>query len=214
METIGEKIKRLMTTINMTVGSLAIKSELSRESIYKIIKGDRIRPEYRTLARIATALDMSIDALIANTTYSLESQTGIIYSSNTRRVPVLGTISCGAPLLAEQNIEDYITLPAELAPGCELIALRIKGDSMEGAGLRDGMKALIIVQPTANNGDLVAVCVGEAQNEATIKKISFQDDYITLLPVPAAGNAAEHMPTSHLASQITIIGRVAGTWFG
>ena len=68
-----------------------------------------------------------------------------------RRAPILGTAACGEPMLAEQNIEGYVDLPGDMAPGAELALIRIKGDSMEGARLYDGQLAIVRLQDDADN---------------------------------------------------------------
>ena len=115
-----------------------------------------------------------------------------------RRLPLIGTIAAGTPLLANQNIEDIIAVPHLLlrmnAPDCFL--LRIQGDSMSGAHILPG--DLVVIQPqiTAENGDIVAVRIGE---EATVKKFARHGNRIELqaqnpnyapIPLRKADNAA------------------------
>jgi len=86
-----------------------------------------------------------------------------------RRLPLIGTIAAGTPLLANQNIEDFVAVPNQLlrtgTPDCFL--LRIQGDSMTGAHILPGDLVVIQPQATAENGEIVAVRLGE---EATVKK--------------------------------------------
>lgn len=84
-------------------------------------------------------------------------------------IPLLGRIPAGGPMLAEENVEEWVTLPTELTKGKrDVFILRAQGDSMIGAGIFDG--DLLIVQPqdTAENGDIVAALIGD---DATVKRL-------------------------------------------
>lgn len=118
--------------------------------------------------------------------------------SGLRRMPLIGTIAAGTPLLANQNIEDIIAIPNQLlrsgAKDCFL--LRIQGESMTGAHILPGDLVIIQPQATAENGDIVAVRLGE---EATVKKFSRHGNRIELqaqnpnfapIPLRKSDNAA------------------------
>lgn len=96
------------------------------------------------------------------------------------RIPVLGRIPAGGPLLAEENVEDWVTLPTDLTKGKQdVFILRAQGDSMIGAGIFDG--DLLICQPTdqAENGDIVAALIGD---DATVKRLVKRRDSAYLKP--------------------------------
>lgn len=82
-------------------------------------------------------------------------------------IPVLGRIAAGAPLLAEQNVEERLAVDPRWipAPGC--FAVRVHGDSMTGAGISDGDYVIVRPQPEAENGQIVAVLI---EGEATVKR--------------------------------------------
>ena len=67
-------------------------------------------------------------------------------------VPLIGTVAAGMPILAEENIEDYIPIPAELLPNKEVFMLRVKGNSMVEAGILNDDKVIVAKQPVAENG--------------------------------------------------------------
>ena len=109
------------------------------------------------------------------------------------RLPLVGEIAAGGPLLAEQNIEEYLAVPEPLSRGGEEFLLRVKGDSMIQAGILDGDLVVVQRQQTARDGDIVVALAGddESADEATVK---------TLLPrgrasPPAAG---ERRARAHL----------------
>lgn len=82
-------------------------------------------------------------------------------------IPVLGAVSCGVPKFAEENIEEYVTLPISLFGKGDFFILRANGDSMKGAGIDNGDLVLIRQQCTAEPGDIVVALMGE---EATLKR--------------------------------------------
>lgn len=89
-------------------------------------------------------------------------------------LPVIGRVPAGGPLLAEENIEDWVTLPTDLTQGKrDVFILKANGESMIGAGIFDG--DLLIVQPveSANHGDIVVAVIG---NDATVKRLVQKDN--------------------------------------
>jgi repressor LexA len=94
-------------------------------------------------------------------------------------VPIVGRIRAGSPILAVENLEGEIPVDPYLARGKELFFLKVEGDSMIDAHIQEGDYALIRSQPTAENGDIVAVLIRE---EATLKKFYRQRDRIILKP--------------------------------
>lgn len=97
----------------------------------------------------------------------LESM-GYLDGPNVSNVPLVGSVPAGSPLLAEENVERYLTVPKELVPAKgEYFALKVQGDSMINAGIHED--DLVVVQHTnyANNGDIVVALIG---NETTVKR--------------------------------------------
>lgn len=100
-------------------------------------------------------------------------------ASDMHSIPLLGRIAAGAPILAQENIEDFIKLPKSMVPGGELFALHVKGDSMIDRGINDGDIAIIKKQNTANNGEIVAALLDD---EATLKIFKKTERKIHLIP--------------------------------
>lgn len=100
----------------------------------------------------------------------------IIPMPETRRIPLVGSIACGSPILAEENIEEYISIPKDLSGD---FALTCKGDSMINARIFDGDIVYIRQQDTVENGEIAAVLI---DNEATLKRVRLFDDHISLEP--------------------------------
>jgi repressor LexA len=115
-------------------------------------------------------------------------------------LPLVGRVAAGAPVLAEENIEDHVEVP-ELAGGdVGEYVLRVSGDSMVDAGILDGDHVVVRKQETARNGEIVVALVGE---EATVKRYFKESDHIRLQP---ENDAHEPIRTR----DVDILGRVVG----
>jgi repressor LexA len=98
-------------------------------------------------------------------------------------VPLVGRIAAGAPVLAEQDVEDYLSVPMGFVDGGEHFALRVSGDSMIGAGILDGDVVVVRRQDDAEDGDVVAAVVpGPAEEEATVKRLRRRGAKVLLAP--------------------------------
>jgi len=94
-------------------------------------------------------------------------------------VPLVGSVAAGAPLLAVENIEAVFPLPADIVDDEDLFMLRVRGDSMIGAGINDGDYVVARRQASAYNGDIVVALIGD---EATVKRLFREDQKIRLQP--------------------------------
>lgn len=94
-------------------------------------------------------------------------------------LPIVGHITAGLPILAQQNIEDYFPLPQEFVRSEECFILRVHGDSMIDAGIFDGDMLVVRRQPTAQDRDIV---VARIEDEATVKRFFREDGRIRLQP--------------------------------
>src|SRR6266516_5177881 len=98
-------------------------------------------------------------------------------------VPLIGRIAAGAPVLADENIEEYLACPEGFADDREHFALRVAGDSMVGAGIHDGDVVVVRSQNTAQEGDIVAAILqGPAEDEATVKRLHRRGSRLMLVP--------------------------------
>ncbi len=97
-------------------------------------------------------------------------------AADVHRLPLVGEIAAGGPLLAEDNVEEHIAVPEPLAHGGEEFLLRVKGDSMVNAGILEGDLVVVRRSQSAENGDIVVALAGtdEAADEATVKRF-FRD---------------------------------------
>jgi repressor LexA len=98
-------------------------------------------------------------------------------------IPVVGRIAAGAPILADEHVEEYLAVPESFADDREHFALRVSGDSMIGAGIVDGDLVVVRAQSSAQEGDIVAaVLPGPAEDEATVKRFHRDGNRIVLVP--------------------------------
>ena len=115
-------------------------------------------------------------------------------------VPLVGTVAAGQPLLAVSNIESYFPIPSEYAPKHESFMLRVKGESMVGAGILDGDTIMVERCESAKNGDMVVALVDDS---AMVKTFYKEEDHVRLQP-----ENDEMDPI--LVSDCTILGKVFG----
>ena len=95
------------------------------------------------------------------------------------QIPIIGTVAAGQPILAEENIEDYFPVPAEMLPNSEIFMLRIKGESMINAGIFDGDRVIVQQTSVAQNGDIVVALIDDS---ATVKRFYKEDGHYRLQP--------------------------------
>jgi repressor LexA len=124
-----------------------------------------------------------------------------------RRLPLVGEIAAGGPLLAEENIEDYLSVPEPLTAGGDEFLLRVKGESMIDAGILDGDYVVVQKQPSARDGEIVVALAGddEAADEATVKRFFRENGRIRLQP---ENESLEPLYPAH----VQILGKVIGVF--
>jgi len=127
------------------------------------------------------------------------------HAADPHRLPLVGEIAAGGPMLAEENVEDYVGVPDLLGPGD--FVLRVKGDSMLDAGILDGDYVVVRRQQTAQDGDVVVALAGgdESADEATVKRFFREAGRIRLQPENAAMEPI-------YADYVQILGKVIGVF--
>jgi repressor LexA len=115
-------------------------------------------------------------------------------------LPLLGSVAAGQPILAEENIEEYVPVPAFAGGGDGDYLLRIRGDSMKNAGIVEDDLVVVHQQETAQQGDIVVALLGE---EATVKRYFREPDHIRLQP---ENETMEPIRTR----EVKVLGRVVG----
>lgn len=175
--TTGGRIRSARTDKGMTQTELANRLRISKQLMYKY-ENDIIKNiPMDTLKEIARVLEVSPSYLADFDDESITSSipNGFIPVPHTTKIPLVGTIACGVPILAEENIEGYVELPDNIHAD---FALRCKGDSMIGAGIQSGDIVYIREQPIVENGQIAAVMI---DNEATLKRFYRYNDTVQLV---------------------------------
>jgi repressor LexA len=123
------------------------------------------------------------------------------------KLPLLGQVAAGTPLLAEENIDDYLAVPEPLSRGGEEFLLRVKGESMVNAGILDGDFVVVRRQQDARDGEIVVALAGEDEsaNEATVKRFFREDGRVRLQP---ENDALEPIYAQH----VQVLGKVIGVF--
>lgn len=116
-----------------------------------------------------------------------------------RSVPLVGRVTAGQPILAVENIEDYLMLPQNLIGKDDLFCLRVQGDSMIDIGILDGDIVVLRQQDAAENGDIVVAMTED--DEATLKRIFYEDGRVRLQPENRA-------MAPIYADTVTVLGRL------
>ena len=170
----GDKIREARKAAGLTQRQLAEKVNVSNTSISNWEK-NLSRPDPDTIQHLCWALNVQPNYFFSIGISSIPP-TNIIPMPEMRRIPLVGTIACGEPILAEENIEDYVNIPKDMAGD---FALTCKGDSMINARIFDGDIVYIRQQDTVENGEIAAVLI---DNEATLKRFKRLPDRIILSP--------------------------------
>lgn len=170
--TFGQRLRIARKEKRLTQKELAAKINAAHNSISNW-ENDQNMPDPDTIQNLCWALDVQ-----PNYFFSVESSlpSNIIPIPEMRKIPLIGSIACGAPILAEEHIEDYVDLPGHIRAD---FSLTCKGDSMINARIFDGDIVYIRQQETVDNGEIAAVLIG---TEATLKRVRLFDDHIVLEP--------------------------------
>lgn len=212
MSVFSENLKKLRKEINFTQEELAKALNVTKSRINMYERGER-EPKFEMLENIADYFNVDMNFLLGKTNVrnssAIINQSSInkniipINESKLHRIPILGTISAGLPLYAEQHIEGYTY--TELNGGAEYFGLKIKGDSMNALRICDGDIIIVKRQDAVENGDIAVVLVDK--ENATVKQFFQEGSKITLVP---RSTNPEHTPQFYdlKDTQINVLGKV------
>lgn len=182
MPKFSERLRQLRTECGISQQALANSlGDISKSSINMYERGER-EPGLEMLEAIADFFNVDMDFLLGKSNIPNKARAGAVLPDNIipmpemRKIPLIGCIACGAPILAEEHIEDYIDIPKHIHAD---FALTCKGDSMINARIFDGDIVYIRKQDTVENGEIAAVLI---EDEATLKRVRLYDDHISLEP--------------------------------
>lgn len=191
-----EQLKILRSKKGVSQQSVADYLEITRQAYSNYENGNRT-PDNEMLLKLAEYFDISVDYLLRGKESNLIS-TGI-------SIPVLGNVAAGIPIEAITDILDYEEIDAAMAKTGDFFGLRIKGASMEPR-MQEGDVVIVRQQNTANNGDTVVVLVNG--DSATVKKIKYGPDGITLLPTNPSYDVMFYSAIEVETLPVRVIGKV------
>ena len=182
MPKFSERLRQLRTECGISQQALANSlGDISKSSINMYERGER-EPGLEMLEAIADFFNVDMDFLLGKSNIQNKARAGVFSTDNIipmpemRKIPLIGCIACGAPILADEHIEDYIDIPKHIHAD---FALTCKGDSMINARIFDGDIVYIRKQDIVENGEIGAVLIDD---EATLKRVRLFDDHISLEP--------------------------------
>lgn len=177
---LSAKIRYLRAKHDLTLEQVAQQVGVGRSTVRKWETGMIANMRRDKIEKLARALHTTPGYLMG---WETEEQvelsaipSNVIPLPTMNKVPLIGAIACGAPILAQEHIEDYLDLPGHIHAD---FALTCKGDSMINARIFDGDVVYIRQQDTVDNGEIAAVLI---DGEATLKRVRLFDDHISLEP--------------------------------
>lgn len=184
MSILAENIKYCRERKGMTQEELAKHFHLSSYKIVQKWEHDITNPRAITIAELAKLFGETMHDLYTRSIKELDVERAnrpenIVDVPETIRIPIIGTIACGTPILAEQNYEGFTESPVKNVDFC----LICKGDSMINAGIHDGDLVYIKKVPEVENGKIAAV---QIDGEATLKRVYRFPDRLLLQPANPA----------------------------
>jgi len=172
----SERLVSLMKENGHSYRSLANESGVAYTTIKSMVERDLKNASIDNVIKIAKVLGVTSDYL----SKVEEPENVMKITGKFIKIPVIGEIACGDPILAEENIIDYHVEPADLLPAGNLFYLKAKGDSMEPK-IPNQSLVLIREQSDVESGEIAAVLVN-GDTEATLKRVKKQNGYLILHP--------------------------------
>lgn len=222
MSVIGPRLKEIRESLNVPLQELAKAACISLASLKKIEDG-QVPTDLTLLKKICALLSIDYDKEFPGI-FDTTDETITVYGSDgwgsgkiinsidyckirsieplpiTKQIPILGTIACGIPVLATENIDGYVALPENVRAD---FCLRCKGDSMINARILDGDLVLIRQQPDVDDGQIAAVLIDD---EATLKRVYHNPDGGITLVAENSAYAPMTFSTNHY-EEIRILGK-------
>ena len=196
---IGAYIKKLRTENGYSQEELGHKLGVQRAAVQKWECGTVKNLKRDTIKKLSEIFNVPPSSFIDDEFLSYDN---IISMPKKNYIPLVGTIACGSPILATENLDGEVSAPEDIDAD---FALRCKGDSMIDARITDGDIVYIRQQPTVENGEIAAVLIDE---EATLKRVYISDNTITL--VACNSKYQPFVYTGEQLNEIRILGKAVG----
>lgn len=174
--TMGDRLRSLRAQYDLTLEEVGRRVGVAKSTVRKWENGDILSIRSDKIQKLADLYYTTIEYILDGTTSSPVTYKNIEPLPETRKVPVLGKIACGAPILATENVEGYADLDRRISAD---FALRCAGDSMINAHIFDGDLVFIKKQEDVDNGQIAAVVIDD---EATLKRVYKYPNRIELRP--------------------------------
>lgn len=175
----GDKIRIAREAKGLTQEELGAVCGVSKQTIYKYEQGIITNIPSDKVELICSEHDISPVYLMGWEAGEAATVPDNLIPIRFHQKPLIGEIACGTPILAEENITDYVDVPEHIQ--CDF-ALKCRGNSMIDLGVKDGDVVYIRSQPEVQNGQVAAVIVDGAESEATLKKFFRYDNHVMLIP--------------------------------
>ena len=175
MSDISNRILNIILAKEISYGELSERTGIPKSALQRYATGQTEKIPIDRLEKIAAAIGTTA-AYLMGWADSATLPSNVIPMPEMRKIPLLGAIACGAPILAEEHIEDYVDIPKHIPAD---FALTCKGDSMINARIFDGDIVYIRQQEEVANGEIAAVLI---DSEATLKRVQLYEDHISLEP--------------------------------
>ena len=201
MEELTERQRKILETIRQTVEDRGYPP-----SVREIGDAVGLHSPSSVHAQIATLAEKGFLSKDASRPRAIRVKSSTPAVTGVRQIPLLGQIAAGTPILAEQNVEDMLSVPEELTGKGTLFALRVRGDSMVKAGILDGDTVIVREQADANDGEIVAALVDE--EEATVKRLSRKGGRVILVPENDAYEPFEPEQVRLLGKVVSVLRRL------
>lgn len=207
---IGLRIEQRRKELNMTLNDIADAIGVARSTIQRYEKGTITKVKLPVIEAIANTLKVNPAWIVCKTddptpVASTALPAGIIPIPKMKRVPLIGTIACGSPILAVEDATEFVTAPETLDID---FALECKGDSMINARIFPGDIVYIKKQPVVENGEIAAVLIGE---EATLKKVYYTPGTDRIVLQACNPLYADMVYSGEQLNEIKILGKAV--WF-
>lgn len=206
---VGDLLKKLRTDKDLSLDNVAKQLGLARQTLYKYETGLITNIPLTRIEELAKIYNVTPGYIMGwedeNEKPILKNIPGIIPIKKLKKIPILGTIACGDPILAVENIDDYFSADADIVTGD--FALKCKGDSMIEANIFEGDIVFFKETPIVENGQIAAVIIDD---EATLKKFFKTESSVILQPCNS--NYDPIVVSKDDNKSVRIIGQMVGVY--
>lgn len=175
MGSLSSVLKQRRKELGLTLAQVADMVGVAEATVQRWESGNIKSVRYDKIGKLSEALKVRPESLMNWEWKETSTPDNVFPYDPSEKVPLIGSIACGTPIIAEENVSDYVDLPGHIRADYALIC---KGDSMINAGIQDGDVVYIRKQQEVENGQIAAVLVDS--EEATLKRFYRVNEKVTL----------------------------------